>query len=95
VINTKDIIITIGLVYFSRTFNAENAPISHYFVVPYAMIFRIFFSFVENLKIFSLIYLAHLLRSLNDRLKLLKRIDRQSDFEVQQAFKKISKMYRY
>jgi hypothetical protein len=48
---------------------------------------------VENLKIFSLFYLAHLLRTLNDRLKILKQIDRQSDFEELQAFEKISKMY--
>jgi hypothetical protein len=93
IIHSKDIIITIGLTYFSSSLNAKTAPISHYFVVPYSMIFRFFFGFVENLKIFSLFYLANLLRSLNDRLKLLKRIDRQSDFEVQQAFENIFKTY--
>jgi hypothetical protein len=93
IINSKDIITTIGLMYYSSSLKIENTPISHYYVVPYSMMFRFFFSFVENLKIFSIFYLAHLLRTLNDRFKILKRIDRQSDFEVQQAFEGISKMY--
>jgi hypothetical protein len=93
IINSKDVIATIALTYYSGVLNAETAPISHYFVIPHAMIFRIFFSFVENLKIFSLFYLAHLLRTLNDRLKILKQIEHQSDFEDTQAFEKIPKMY--
>jgi hypothetical protein len=93
IINSKDIIATIALTYFSKSANAEIEPISHHFVVPFSMIFRIFFSFLENFKIFSLFYLAHLLRTLNARLKLLKRIDPQSDFDFQQAFEGILKMY--
>lgn len=93
IINAKDIINSIGLTYFSITLNAKNAPISNIVSIPYSMVSRFFFSFTENLKFLSLFYLAHLLRTLNVRLQILKRIEPQSDYEVLQAFEKVSKMY--
>jgi hypothetical protein len=76
-----------------RTINAKNAPISHFFAIPSSALFTLVFCFAENLKFFALFYLAQLLRTLNNRLKLLKRIDRNSGFEVLLAFEEISKMY--
>jgi hypothetical protein len=93
IINTKDIISLIGRTFFSSTLNSKTAPISHFFAIPNSIIFSMVFCFAENLKIFSFFYLAQLLRTLNDRLELLKRIDRKSVFEVLLAFEEISKMY--
>jgi hypothetical protein len=93
IINSKDIISLFGRTYFSSFISAKTAPISHFFIIPSSILFSMVFCFAENLKFFALFYLAQLLRTLNNRLKLLKRIDQQSGYKVLQEFEEISKMY--
>jgi hypothetical protein len=93
IINSKDIISLITRIYFTLSLNAKNAPISHFFIIPSSISFTLVFCFAENLKFFALFYLAQLLRTLNERLKFSKRIDRKNDKEALLTFEEISKMY--
>jgi hypothetical protein len=93
IINSKDIISLIARIYFMSTLNSKTAPISHLWIFPSSALVSLILCFAENFKFFALFYLAQLLRTLNNRLKVLKKIDRNSGYEVLLAFEKISKIY--